>query len=302
LLRGDGAVTWRVGPGTGDLVIGLSTEDIDASVRDVAFGLRARSGTREIEVLEAGVVRAAVGTWTAGDRLGLATRDGVVEYTRNGVLLWTSSSAPAYPLVVDAAFAGPGRVTARLTGVLGRAVEWTGAAGVRARSTVAAAAGRAVLVERAGTMAGAVEAVLEGAAGIGLARGSAAGAAPSIPDTDGATLSSGNAAAGCWFCATRLGDDRAVVSSLGAGGAAASTPPAMRLRIVHAGEVRGTWEAPEGVRVRVEITPGGTIRYLAGATLLDEAPAGDAGPLGAAAAFGEAGGRVRLATAEPPRR
>jgi len=148
--------------------VGLSHDDRDASIADVAFGLRTRTETSEIEVLERGVVRAAVGAFAPGDRLRVAVRDGVVEYFRNGTLLWTSSGTPAYPLVADAAFGGPGRVSAQLRGALGRVVEWAPASGVRAGSTTVTAGRAAVLEAEGAAPVSAVEAVLAGEAAVGL--------------------------------------------------------------------------------------------------------------------------------------
>jgi hypothetical protein len=44
------------------------------------------------------------------------------------------------------------------------------------------------------------------------------------------------------------------------------------VQVRHAGVVRGTWAAPAGTRVRVEIGPDGVVRYWSGGTRLDEVP------------------------------
>ena len=48
-------------------------------------------------------MRGTYGTYAAGDLLQVSVESGVVEYSRNGELLYTSTVAPAYPLLVDVA-------------------------------------------------------------------------------------------------------------------------------------------------------------------------------------------------------
>jgi hypothetical protein len=102
--------------------------------------------------------------------LRVTVRKGTVEYWRNGALLWTSTAAPRYPLVVDASLAGVARVTgARLRGELGTLVEWrSDSPGARVTSTAATALGAARLEAASGGPARAVEARLAAGAAIGL--------------------------------------------------------------------------------------------------------------------------------------
>jgi hypothetical protein len=55
-------------------------------------------------VWEAGNVIGWVGTYATGDLLRVAVEGGVVKYRKNGALLYTSSVAPTYPLLVDSSF------------------------------------------------------------------------------------------------------------------------------------------------------------------------------------------------------
>jgi hypothetical protein len=53
------------------------------------------------QVYEAGALRGTFGTYTTGDVLRVAVEGGVVKYRKNGTLLYTSTVAPTYPLLVD---------------------------------------------------------------------------------------------------------------------------------------------------------------------------------------------------------
>jgi ELWxxDGT repeat protein len=240
LLAGDGAVSWTVRADAGDVAFGFGESDRDGSLADLAFAWRLDPATRELQVYERGARQAAVGTHAPGDRLQIAVRAGVVEYRRNGALVFTSKAAPTYPLVVDASLGSPGATLqgVRLTGRLGTLIEWAAAPGVTTSSMAVASD-----ADRAGTgpyaagrgcdpaMGCAVAADLRGAAGIGF----------------GAT--------GCDYCIVRV-DDRTV-------------------QVQHAGAVRGTWPAPVGTRVRVEVAGDALVRYWAGETLLDQLGKGD---------------------------
>jgi len=168
-LVGDGRFEWTVGASRGEAVAGLSEGDRDASPGNIAFGLRVRSGSGDLAVVENGRRVAGVGPVAAGDRLAITVRGDAVEYFRNGVLLWTSTRAPRHPLVGDVSF-GPGRAhldAASLSGRLATAIEWAVGEGVTAEGMRARSASRAAVTATA-PAARAVEAVLEGAAGIGF--------------------------------------------------------------------------------------------------------------------------------------
>jgi hypothetical protein len=54
-------------------------------------------------VYEEGTLRGSFGAYSVGDRLRVAVENGVVKYYRNASLLYTSSQAVQYPLLVDTA-------------------------------------------------------------------------------------------------------------------------------------------------------------------------------------------------------
>jgi hypothetical protein len=183
-----------------------------------------------------------VGTYAAGDRLHIAVRNGVVEYRRNGAVVWVSRRAPRYPLVADASLGGPASRLGgvRIAGRLGAVVDWS------ARPGAAVASMRASLIRRvpSGRL------LLDG------------GATTAAPDVSGAIAVSaelagdagiGFGAGACDYCLVRSGS---------------------HVEVRHDGAVRGTWPAEAGARYRVEVAPDGVVRYWVGDLLLDEAPAG----------------------------
>ena len=58
---------------------------------------------RKIQVYESGTLKGTFGTYAAGDKLRVAVVGGVVKYSSNGTVFYTSTKAPTYPLLVDAA-------------------------------------------------------------------------------------------------------------------------------------------------------------------------------------------------------
>ncbi len=57
----------------------------------------------QIRVYEGGTLKGTFGTYAAGDKLRAAVVGGVVKYSKNGTVFYTSTKAPTYPLLVDAA-------------------------------------------------------------------------------------------------------------------------------------------------------------------------------------------------------
>ena len=81
-------------------MFGLSNGNTDASYQDIDFGLDlATAGT--IYVFEKGVNKGSFGSYATGDLLRVAAVGGVVRYSRNGSVFYTSTQAPTYPLLVD---------------------------------------------------------------------------------------------------------------------------------------------------------------------------------------------------------
>jgi hypothetical protein len=101
IAAGDGSVEFTIPAGTG-ATVGLSTGNPGTSGNDITFGLRFTPGSPGfVEVRESGVYKA---DWlqVAGAVHKVAVEGGVVKYSQNGVLKYTSALAPTSPLVVDA--------------------------------------------------------------------------------------------------------------------------------------------------------------------------------------------------------
>jgi len=78
---------------------GLANGNTNAGYTDIDFALYMASGT--LYVYEGGLNRGSFGTLAAADKLRVSVEAGVVKYRKNGMLLYTSSIAPKYPLLVD---------------------------------------------------------------------------------------------------------------------------------------------------------------------------------------------------------
>jgi hypothetical protein len=106
-LVGDGYVEFTTAETTATKQAGLSSGDSGQGHADIDFAIRLR-GNASVGIYEAGVLRGNFGAYAAGDRFRVAVEDGLVTYWRNGVLLYTSSVAPTFPLLLDTSFLNPG--------------------------------------------------------------------------------------------------------------------------------------------------------------------------------------------------
>lgn len=145
-----GAVSTRaIGSGNGYVEItpdnagtyrmfGLSHGDSDPVFTDIDFAMSLSEGS--LGVYENGNFRGVVGTYAAGDRLRVAVEGGVVNYYKNeSELLYSSTVAPVYPLLLDTSIStGWGNITnAKIAGVslqgpVTQPVTWTNISGVTA--------------------------------------------------------------------------------------------------------------------------------------------------------------------------
>jgi hypothetical protein len=85
----------------GYVMFGLSRDDTDQDFADIDFAIYAYGTTQQLFVYEGGIPRGTFGTFQAGDRLRVSVENNAVTYRKNGVLLYTSTLAPAYPLLID---------------------------------------------------------------------------------------------------------------------------------------------------------------------------------------------------------
>jgi glucose/arabinose dehydrogenase/PKD repeat protein len=106
ILSGDGYVQFTVAS-VGYMAVGLGVGDSSQHYGDVDFAVFTRSGG-SFSIMEKGVVLGAGGSYSTGDVFRVEIVGGVARYRRNGALVYTSTQAPAYPLVVDTALYSPG--------------------------------------------------------------------------------------------------------------------------------------------------------------------------------------------------
>jgi hypothetical protein len=99
LPAGDGWVEVTASETNSYRMFGFSNGNTDASYADIDFGLDLAPGA--LYVFEKGVNKGYFGTYATGDRLRVAVVGGVVKYSRNGIVFYTSTQTPVYPLLVD---------------------------------------------------------------------------------------------------------------------------------------------------------------------------------------------------------
>ena len=80
-------------------MLGLSNGNTNSNWDDIDYALYEYAG--QLQVYEAGTSRGTFGTYASGDVLRVAVVGGVVKYSKNGVVFYTSPKVPVYPLLVD---------------------------------------------------------------------------------------------------------------------------------------------------------------------------------------------------------
>jgi hypothetical protein len=90
-----------VSDAAGLVMFGLGNGDTDQSYADIEYAIYTYATKGLLLVYEGGAGRGSLGSYAPGDRVRVAVEDGVVKYRKNGVLLYTSTVAPTYPLKVD---------------------------------------------------------------------------------------------------------------------------------------------------------------------------------------------------------
>jgi hypothetical protein len=100
LAAGDGSVAFTVAESNTSRMLGLSLPDADRSWRTLDFSFYLLADQR-LAIYERGVYRGYFGTYFPGDVLRVGIESGVVRYWRNDGVLYTSTAAPVFPLVVE---------------------------------------------------------------------------------------------------------------------------------------------------------------------------------------------------------
>lgn len=104
LLSGDGFVEMTVGELGHARIFGFSHTDTNQNWDTIDFGLHCSNhADNAIYVYESGIERGTFGGYAVGDKLRVSINGGVIRYSRNGAVFYTSTVTPTYPLRVDSA-------------------------------------------------------------------------------------------------------------------------------------------------------------------------------------------------------
>jgi hypothetical protein len=101
IATGDGYVEATVAETNRSRMFGLSNGDTDQGYNDIDFGIDVYNN--QFYVVENSATRFGPVTVKAGDVLRVAVAAGVVRYSINGALQYTSTATPTYPLLCDTA-------------------------------------------------------------------------------------------------------------------------------------------------------------------------------------------------------
>ena len=82
-------------------MFGLSRGNTDAGYPDIDFAIYQRYGY--LHIYEGGTYMLAGPAYAVGDKLRVSVASGVVKFSRNGTVFYTSRKVAAYPLLLDAA-------------------------------------------------------------------------------------------------------------------------------------------------------------------------------------------------------
>jgi hypothetical protein len=107
IASGDGYVEFTVAELKTAMMIGLSRGDSNQNYLEIDFALYV-TNTGHFVVSENGTPRGTFGKVKVGDVPRVAVEGGIVKYRNNQTLLYTSTVAPSYPLLVDTSLRTPG--------------------------------------------------------------------------------------------------------------------------------------------------------------------------------------------------
>jgi Calx-beta domain len=100
--RSAGYIEWTASETTTYRAIGLSRGNTNSSGGDIDFAIELTpEGNGRFYVLEKGASRGNFGTYVPGDVFRVSVSGGRVNYSRNGVVFYTSGQGPKFPLLVD---------------------------------------------------------------------------------------------------------------------------------------------------------------------------------------------------------
>ena len=106
-LEGDGFVEFTAIETDTLRMCGLGHDDTTHDDTDIDFAIQLTEAG-EVKVYESGTLRGTYGTYLSGDRFRVELQLGGVKYRKNGVVFYTSTVSPTYPLAVDTSLYTPG--------------------------------------------------------------------------------------------------------------------------------------------------------------------------------------------------
>jgi RHS repeat-associated protein len=118
-------------------MVALSHTDANQDYTSMEYALLPNSDGN-LYVFESGVNRGVVSTYTTADVFRVAVEGGVVKYRKNGILVYTSTVAPTYPLLADVGLYHNGGTLSNvvlkgnLGGTITENVSWTNVVGATA--------------------------------------------------------------------------------------------------------------------------------------------------------------------------
>ncbi len=86
---------------------GLSHDNSSENYADIDFAVYL-AGNGQFYVYENGTYRGGFGSYSTGDVFTVALTGGVITYSRNGTVFYTSSATPTLPLFADVSLYSPG--------------------------------------------------------------------------------------------------------------------------------------------------------------------------------------------------
>lgn len=127
LQSGNGSVQVTADTTNYGRIFGLNNNETSVSKSDVAYGLQLESNGL-LYIYENSSWKATLSAYTVGDVLKVAVENGIVKYYQNNTLLYTSKTAPTYPLFADASIRDKGGKLVNAifcTGSICQPVTWT---------------------------------------------------------------------------------------------------------------------------------------------------------------------------------
>ena len=124
ISSGGGYAKFTVGDNNTTRTVGLALGPRNTAV-SITFGFQLGSDGG-VSVVEVGVVKAQPGAYNPGDVFQVGIEGSAVVYRQNSVVVYTSATAPAYPLYAHVVLSGPGTLTqASIHGTIADFAEWT---------------------------------------------------------------------------------------------------------------------------------------------------------------------------------